>query len=159
MSLNESIVEDAALEWFGELGYAVGHGPHLAPGEPAAERQSFGEVVLVGRLREAIRRLNPVIPEEAREEALRKVLRVGTPSLTQTNRAFHRMLRDGVPAEDPESPAAFRACSTRFATRIGNATRKGSVLLCGWKRRWMRAFSPSLRSSASGPCGPCARIS
>ena len=27
MSLNESIVEDAALEWFGELGYAVGHGP------------------------------------------------------------------------------------------------------------------------------------
>ena len=37
MSLNESIVEDAALDWFGELGYAVGHGPHLAPGEPAAE--------------------------------------------------------------------------------------------------------------------------
>jgi type I restriction enzyme, R subunit len=65
MSLNESIVEDAALEWFGELGYAVGHGPHLAPGEPAAERASFGEVVLVERLREAIRRLNPAIPEEA----------------------------------------------------------------------------------------------
>ena len=62
MSLNESIVEEAALEWFGELGYAVGHGPHLAPGEPAAERDSFGEVVLVGRLREAIRRLNPAIP-------------------------------------------------------------------------------------------------
>ena len=58
MTLNESIVEDAALEWFGELGYAVGHGPQLAPGEPAAERASFGEVVLVGRLREAIRRLN-----------------------------------------------------------------------------------------------------
>jgi type I restriction enzyme R subunit len=37
MSLNESIVEDAALEWFGELGYTVAHGPHLAPGEPAAE--------------------------------------------------------------------------------------------------------------------------
>ena len=71
MSLNESIVEDAALimpaatltrplprgeEW--ELGYAVGHGPHLAPGEPAAERDRFGDVVLVGRLREAIRRMN-----------------------------------------------------------------------------------------------------
>jgi type I site-specific restriction-modification system R (restriction) subunit len=105
MSLNESIVEDAALEWFGELGYAVGHGPQLAPGEPAAERESFGEVVLVGRLREAIRRLNPAIPEEAREEALRKVLRVGTPSLTQTNRAFHRMLRDGVPVEYIQEPS------------------------------------------------------
>jgi type I restriction enzyme R subunit len=62
MYLNESHVEDAALEWFGELGYAVGHGPDLAPGEPAAERDSFGEVVLVGRLREAIRRLNPALP-------------------------------------------------------------------------------------------------
>ena len=40
MSLNESIVEDAALEWFGELGYAVGHGPQLAPGEPAAVEET-----------------------------------------------------------------------------------------------------------------------
>ena len=70
MSLNESTVEDAALGWFGELGYAVGHGPHMAPGEPAAERDSFGEVVLAGRLRAAIARLNPDIPAEAREEAL-----------------------------------------------------------------------------------------
>ena len=87
MSLNESIVEDAALEWFGELGYAVGHGPHLAPGEPAAERepersgdsrrQSFSAVVLVGRLREAIRRLNPAIPEEARA-TIRQFRRVQT---------------------------------------------------------------------------------
>jgi type I restriction enzyme R subunit len=89
MSLNESIVEDAALEWFllrsaplnyggqvGELGYTLGHGaafaqlrrgkPFLAPSETAAERESFSEVVLVGRLREAIRQLNFPIPEEAR---------------------------------------------------------------------------------------------
>ena len=99
MSLNESDVEAAALTWFGEMGYAILHGPHLAPGEPAAERDSFGEVVLVDRLRTAIARLNPDIPEDAREEALRKVLRVGTPSPTQTNRAFHAMLRDGISIE------------------------------------------------------------
>lgn len=98
-TLNESIVEDAALSWFGELGYAIGHGPHMAPGEPAAARDSFGDVVLTGRLREAIWRLNPAIPEEAREDALRKVLRVGTTSPAQTNRNFHAMLRDGVPVE------------------------------------------------------------
>ncbi len=99
MSLNESIIENVALEWFGELGYsclgAEAHTPALSHGE----RESYTEVVLVGRLREAIRRLNPAIPEEAREEALRKVLRVGTPALVQTNRTFHRMLRDGVPVE------------------------------------------------------------
>jgi type I restriction enzyme R subunit len=114
MILNESVVEDAALTWFGELGYAVGHGPHLAPGEPAAERDSFGEVVLVGRFREAIRRLNPVIPEEAREEALRKVLRVATPSLVQTNRIFHRMLRNGVEVEYPRSDGSIAGDHVRL---------------------------------------------
>jgi type I restriction enzyme R subunit len=76
MSLTESIVEDASRESFGALGHAVWNRPRLAPGEPAAEWNrsaaemdgvnSFGEVVLVGRLREAIRRLNPANPEEAR---------------------------------------------------------------------------------------------
>lgn len=99
MSLTESIIEDAALTWFGELGYATAQGPHLAPGEPTAERNTFADVVLIARLRDALQRLNPDIPDEAREEALRKVLRVATPSLVQTNRAFHRLLRDGVDVE------------------------------------------------------------
>src|SRR5438309_8355089 len=96
---NESAVEEAALSWFKGLNYAVAHAPHLAPGEIAAERKSFGDVVLVARLREAIARLNPAIPADAREEALRKVLRHDAASLTANNRAFHRMLRDNVPVE------------------------------------------------------------
>ena len=48
MTLTESILEDATLEWFRELGYAIGHGPHIAPGEPAAERDSYGEVARDG---------------------------------------------------------------------------------------------------------------
>jgi type I restriction enzyme R subunit len=99
MSLTESIVEDAALSWFGELGYSVGPGVQMAPGEQAAERDGFGEVLLGVRLREALRRLNPSIPEEAREDALRKVQCVVTPSLIQSNRTFHLMLRDGVDVE------------------------------------------------------------
>ena len=78
------------------------------------ERESYSEVVLVGRLREAIRRLNPVIPEEAREAALRKVLRLGTPSLTQTNHAFHRMLRDGVPVEYPRADVSIAGDHVRL---------------------------------------------
>ena len=114
MSLNESTVEAAALEWFGALGYAVGHGPKLAPGEPGAERDSFSDVVLVGRLREAIYRLNPAIPEDAREEALRKVLRVATTSLVQTNRVFHRMLRDGVDVEYPRPDGSIKGDKARL---------------------------------------------
>ena len=99
MNFNESVVEQAALGWFEELGYTVTSGADIAPGEPAAERASFNDVVLVGRLRDAIARLNPGVSAEAQEEALRKALRVSTPSLTQTNRAFHALLRDGVPVE------------------------------------------------------------
>ena len=99
MMVTESMVEEAALTWFGELGYSCLGADALAPALSQGERASYGEVVLVGRLREALRRLNPTLPEEAREEALRKVLRIATPSLVQTNRAFHKMLRDGVDVE------------------------------------------------------------
>ncbi len=69
----ESVVEEAALEWFGALGYEVLAGPTLAPGEPAAERASYEQVVLDGRLRESLRRLNPTVPSEAIEEAFRRL--------------------------------------------------------------------------------------
>src|SRR5262249_36532846 len=92
-------VENAALSWFKELSYTVAHAPHLAPGEIASERNLFSDVVLVSRLSDAIARMNPKIPSAAREEALHKVMRHDAFSLTANNRAFHRMLRDGVPVE------------------------------------------------------------
>jgi len=48
MNFQESIVEDAALAWFGEPGYSVDYGPQLVPGEPVAERDSLGEVSVAG---------------------------------------------------------------------------------------------------------------
>jgi type I restriction enzyme R subunit len=99
MTLNESHVEEAALSWFADLEYDVGHGPDIAPGESQAERSTFADVVLVDRLRSAIHRLNPGIPEEAQEEALRKVLRPDAATFTGTNRTIHRWLRDGVEVE------------------------------------------------------------
>ena len=98
-NLNEYAVEEATLEWFAELGYQIAHGPDLAPGEAASERDAYSEVVLVGRLREAIARLNPGIPTEAQEDALRKVLVPDSPSLVGINRKCHNMLRDGVEVE------------------------------------------------------------
>lgn len=95
----ESVVEEAALGWFGGMDYDVTAGPNMAPGELYAERAGYDQVVLVERLREAIDRLNPEIPDEAKEEALRKVTRVQGPSLVASNRAFHLMLTDGVDVE------------------------------------------------------------
>jgi type I restriction enzyme R subunit len=114
MTLTESMVEEAALGWFQDLGYAVLPGPQLAPGEPEAERASFSDVVLLGRLRRAIRQLNPAIPADTLEEALRKLLRLATPSLLQTNRAFHRLLREGVPVEYPRSDGSIAGDHVRL---------------------------------------------
>ena len=95
--LTESTVEEAALELFSGLDYTVLHGPDIAPGEMFAERTSYEEAVLPGRLRESLSRINPQIPAEALEEAIRKLLRTESPSLEENNRRFHRFLTDGVP--------------------------------------------------------------
>ena len=74
-AFTESIVEDAALAWLEELGYAIVHGPEIAVGEPSAERSdpNYRDVVLEGRLRHTLRHLNPDLPAEALEDAYRKL--------------------------------------------------------------------------------------
>jgi type I restriction enzyme R subunit len=98
-SIAESTVEAAALTWFGAMGYTVLHGPDIAPGGPAAERASYADVILRDRLRAAVARLNPGIPEPALEEAVRKVTVTESPSLIENNRRFHKLLTDGVDVE------------------------------------------------------------
>ena len=97
--LTESVVEDAALAWFEELNYSVLYGPDIAPGEPTAKRASYADVVLVDRLRSALGKINPTIPSDAREEAVRKITLSETPSLFENNRRFHTLLTDGVDVE------------------------------------------------------------
>jgi type I restriction enzyme R subunit len=114
MILNEGTVEDITLSWFRELGYDIAHGPELAPGEPGAERETYGDVLLIERLRAAIERLNPSIPAEAKDEALRKVLRVDGPDLITANRRFHTMLRDGVEVEYPRADGSIAGDHVRL---------------------------------------------
>lgn len=98
-AFTESIVEEAALEWFGALGYTVVAGPSIGPGESNAERKGYDQVVLDGRLREALSRLNPGVPSEALEEALRKLLRISSPQPLDANRELHHYLVNGVSVE------------------------------------------------------------
>jgi type I restriction enzyme R subunit len=97
----ESEVEDAALAWLDALGYSVLHGPDIAAGMLRAERSdpSYRDVVLEGRLRQALARLNPDLSADAVEDAYRKLTRTDAPSLVERNRAIHRMLVDGVTVE------------------------------------------------------------
>jgi type I restriction enzyme, R subunit len=97
--ITEKFIENFALTVFRDLGYEVFSGLEIAPGEPAAERSNYDEVILTGHLKDALKRINPDIPAEALEDAFRKIARPSLPSLIGNNRAFHKMLTDGVEVE------------------------------------------------------------
>ena len=97
--LQESDVEQVCLSWLESLGWCIAHGPDIAYGGPLPERGSYEDVVLEGRLRTALDRLNPVLPAEALEDAFRKLTRLEGATLEARNRRFHRLLVDGVTVE------------------------------------------------------------
>lgn len=95
----ESHVEEATLAWLDELGYAKANGLDIGPDGGNPERENYGDVLLVNRLRSAIAKLNPTLKAEARAEVLAKLMQTETPSLVEENRRLHRYMIEGVPIE------------------------------------------------------------
>jgi type I restriction enzyme R subunit len=95
----ESHVEEAALAWLAELGYATANSLDIGPDGDTPERANYGDVLLVERLRTAIAKLNPTLTAETRAEILAKLTQVATPSLVEENRRLHRYMVEGVPVE------------------------------------------------------------
>ena len=95
--MTEDQLEQEALGWLADVGYTVIKGPDIAPDGDSPERDNYRQVVLSGRLRAAINRLNPGVPAAARDDALKQVLDLGIPALLSANRRFHQLLVTGVP--------------------------------------------------------------
>ncbi|RCW92416.1 type I restriction endonuclease subunit R [Winogradskyella arenosi] len=94
--ITENDIELYAIEELENLGYSYIYGPDIAPDTDAQERTSFDQVILTERLQKAIDRINPSIPSNAKEDALKQVLRIGTPDLLTDNETFHKMLTEGI---------------------------------------------------------------
>ena len=112
-TITESDVEEAALAWLRELGWAVAHGPDIGPGALDPERGGYEQVVLERRLGDALTRLNPELPFAARDDAFRKLIRPEGPTLEVRNREFHRMLVEGVTVEYRADDGAIRGAQAR----------------------------------------------
>jgi len=113
INFTESEIEIFSLNELTRQGFSYIPGPSIAPdieatqsfivAEPAVpygepeKRESYGDVVLKHTLEQAIKRLNPEVPETARQEALKAALSVYSPQLIDANEAFHKMLAEGVP--------------------------------------------------------------
>lgn len=97
-TITETQMESICLEYLRELGYFFLYGPDISPDGMFPERL-YNEVILASRLKSAIDRLNPLISSDAREEALKKVLRTTSPNLLINNETFHQYLTEGIDIE------------------------------------------------------------
>lgn len=107
-NMNENIVELAALDYFRQLGYHTGYGPTMAPGEPGEERESFEQVYLYGRLRDAARRINPGTDRSLIDEAVKRLERAESQSPVDENARVHKLLTEGAPVEYRDEGGAVR---------------------------------------------------
>ena len=92
----ESAFEQFALNLPEKQGYQYIHGPDLAPDSETPARQSFEDVLLLEKLRKAVARINPTIPADVREDALKLIQRINSPVLILNNETFYRMLTEGI---------------------------------------------------------------
>lgn len=94
--ITEDKIETFAIEVLQSMGWEYIHGLAIAPGAEQAERESFEQIVLVERLRKSVAVLNPIIPQDAQEHAIQKVLRIYSPELLHNNETFHQLLIEKV---------------------------------------------------------------
>lgn len=97
--ITESEVEQAVLEILLEMGFDLIYGPDIAPDGIRPERKTYQDIVLVDRLKRALLEINTEIPEEAIDEAIKKVLRTDSQNHVANNQHFHKMLVEGIDVE------------------------------------------------------------
>ena len=95
-TLSESQIEDFAIELLKQQGYDYLFGADIAPDGKNPLRKSFEDVILFDRLKTAIKRINPDLPEVAVEDAIKELSQIHTPDLIANNEIFHRMLTEGI---------------------------------------------------------------
>jgi type I restriction enzyme R subunit len=94
--ITESKIEEYAIELLEYQGFEYIYGPNIAPDSDNPERQSFEEAILFSKLKTALQRINPTIPNDARDAAIKQIQRINTPDLITNNHTFHRMLTEGI---------------------------------------------------------------
>jgi len=95
--LTESEIEQLAIDKLQDLGYTYLLGPAIAPDGDTPERETYEQVLLIDRLKKAVKRINKFIPADAQAEAIKEIQRIASPELLANNEAFHKLLTEGIP--------------------------------------------------------------
>jgi type I restriction enzyme R subunit len=95
--ITENHIEAFAIELLVNLGFEYLYGPDIAHDGINPERDSYAQVLLLNRLKNAVQRINPAIPADAQSEAIKEIQRIASPELLSNNETFHRLLTEGIP--------------------------------------------------------------
>ena len=112
-SFNESVIEDAALDYLRQIGYSTEFGPSIGPGGIAEERASWEQVYLLNRLSSAAERINPGHADLV-DEAIKRLQRAETQSEIAENLRVHKLLVDGIPVEHRGPDGQVRTAYVRL---------------------------------------------
>ena len=94
--ITETQIEQFTINLLESQGYQYLYAPDIAPDSETPERQSFEDVILLERLQSAVSRINPALPSEIQQDAIKQLLRLNSPELIANNEPFHRMLTEGI---------------------------------------------------------------
>jgi len=99
--ITENTIEEFAIELLERMGYQYIYAPDIGSDSDSSlsgveRRNSYEEVLLIERLKNSIRRINPKVPIDSQEEALKEIQRINSPELLANNEAFHIMLTEGI---------------------------------------------------------------
>ena len=145
IDMDEAALENIVLDNFAGLGWQTVHGSDIAPGELNAERDDYKTVVLVGRLHDAVERLNPDLPAEAVDDAVKTLTRAESQVVLTENWRTYQLITQGVPVEyrdaeggirhvrarvvDWDSPLSNDLIAVNQFTVLGTTNRRPDVLL------------------------------
>ncbi|CAH0193107.1 type I restriction endonuclease subunit R [Stenotrophomonas lactitubi] len=139
--VSEAALERILLDQLSVLGYSISSDAEIGPDGRTPEREAYADVLLTKRLSAAIAKLNLAIPEEARQDALRKVLATERPSLADENRRLHRLMVEGVDVEFHGEDGTIRGDRVRLidfddlAANDWLVTSQFTVVESGFNRR------------------------
>ncbi len=94
--ITENLIEEFCIELLEKQGFQYIYAPDIAPDGDSPDRDGYDDVLLGHRLMEAIARINPGVPHDSQQEALKEIRRINSPELLTNNENFHRMLTEGV---------------------------------------------------------------
>ena len=98
--LNENtLAEQPVIDWLRDLGYETLFSPDIAPGGAFMERDDYREVVLESRLKRALKRINPNLPDEALDKSAKTIIKYEHQDIEHGNKEMYEMLTRGVKVE------------------------------------------------------------